>query len=85
MRASFEVILKTDKAVVICDLDQGMSVTNDAEAVVAHLLKHGIVKPGMRLHYYDTEGQLDELLFSENGFTGFSSARPDADVLLALN
>lgn len=57
--------------VVITDLDGPVSVTNDAEAVVAQLLEKGTIKPGGRLFYYDTSGDLDELAYDAGGFTGF--------------
>jgi len=47
VRATFEVALQTDIHLVLIDLDQGASVTNDADAVVAWLaanLEGGIGK-----------------------------------------
>ncbi len=37
VRATFEVALQTDTHLVLIDLDQGASVTNDADAVIAWL------------------------------------------------
>lgn len=85
--ASFDVVIADQDAVVIRDLGTGMSVTNDAEGVVDNLLADGKLKPGMRLHYYDTQGELDELEFDASGFTGFSFDPPVksvADKLLAM-
>lgn len=47
------------------------SVTNDAEKVVADLVASGDLPPGRRLFYYDSEGQLDELLVRDGKFAGF--------------
>ena len=56
----------------IRDEDVGMSVTNDAENVVAELFENGLLNNGKRLFYYDSEGQLDEILHEEGKFTGFA-------------
>ena len=85
--ACFDVVLADPDAVVIRDRGAGMSVTNNAEGVVDSLLAGGTLKPGMRLHYYDTQGELDELEFDASGFTGFSFDPPVksvADKLLAM-
>jgi len=73
MRARFIVEEATPERVVISDVGTTQtSVTNDAEAVVEYLLNHGIVKPGQRLFYYDSEGNRDELLFNDKGFIDFN-------------
>lgn len=48
-----------------------LTITNDAERVVDELLASGVLKVGRRLRYYDSDGQLDEILFTEVGFAGF--------------
>jgi hypothetical protein len=48
------------------------SVTNDAENVVADLIKQGHLPAGRRLLYYDSDGQLDELLIKDGQFVGFA-------------
>jgi hypothetical protein len=53
-----------------------MSVTNDAEAVIADLHAKGEAGPGVRVLYCDTDGRWDELCHDGAGrFTGF---RPGA-------
>jgi hypothetical protein len=51
------------------------SVTNDAENVVAEMLRHGsdggLLKE-QRLFYFDSEGVLDELCHDGEKFTGFA-------------
>lgn len=47
-----------------------MSITNDAEAVVEHLLRR---HPGKRIFYYDSDGYLDELAHDGVRFTGFKA------------
>ena len=48
------------------------TITNDAEDVVRAISKHGLMV-GKRLFYYDSEGQLDELLHDgRGGFLGFA-------------
>lgn len=51
--------------------DQFLSVTNAAEQVVAELAADGQLPAGRRLLYYDSEGQLDELLVKDGKFAGF--------------
>lgn len=52
--------------------DQHFTITNDAEDVVAKLLLSYDLKPGRRLFYYDSEGDLDEITWDlVHGFTGF--------------
>lgn len=51
--------------------DRHQTVTNDAEHVVAELLRTGNLTPDMRLFYYDSEGELDEITFTAQGFRGF--------------
>ena len=73
IRAAFSIVLEHPAHLVIRDDDAGgRSVTNDAEAVVSFLLKEGLIEPGRRLFYIDSEGQLDEMLFDKRGFVGFA-------------
>lgn len=50
-----------------------MSITNDAEAVVEDLVSRGLLPAGRRLFYYDSDGQLDELLVEDGRFAGFKA------------
>ena len=63
----------TPEALVIGDTGhtEGRSVTNDAEYVVAQLVAEGSIRLGRRLFYYDSQGQLDELLVRDGKFAGF--------------
>ena len=75
--ARFEVIrddLLMANPLVIRDVgpwDQHLSVTNDAERVVEELVQRGKLPPGRRLFYYDSEGQLDEIVVRAGRFAGF--------------
>lgn len=66
-----------DTAIVIKDVghDKGcMTVTNDAEEVVATVLRLAkrLNEPdGFRIFYYDSGGRLDELCYADGRFTGF--------------
>lgn len=76
MRARIEEVNdeSTAEVLVIRDVGNGvaLTVTNDAERVVAFLHGNGILR-GRKLLYYDTEGALDELVYNDNGiFTGFA-------------
>jgi hypothetical protein len=50
--------------VLVEDLDRGMSVTNDAEAVVAALAKEAPLA-GRRILYRDSEGRWDEIVHGD--------------------
>ena len=76
MRAQFEIVAETPEVLTIRDIGSvggghSISITNDAEAVVDSLLQSGRLRPGMRLEYYDSNGDLDEIVFDQNGFVAF--------------
>ena len=73
LRCSFEIVLRLPDSLLVEDTGTGgcPTITNDAEALVDHLLHGGVLRPGMRLFYYDSEGKKDEILFDANGFKEF--------------
>lgn len=81
VRAEYEVIYPGPQFCVIRD-DCGsaaVSVTNDADAVVANLQRHGWLDGHLKLYYYDTAGQLDELRHDNQGkFLGFRVLTPQS-------
>ena len=66
--ATFTVADLTDTKIFIVDQDIGMSVTNDAENVVAFILQ---TVGNRRIIYKDTQGRWDELAHNGREFTGF--------------
>lgn len=58
--------------VFIVDNDVGMSITNDAEAVVEDVLRQ---YPDHRIIYRDTMGQWDELVHWNGKFSVFKPYR----------
>jgi hypothetical protein len=70
------------------DLDEGMSVTNDIERVIADLVSEGDITPGMHVVYQDTQGVWDEVLISETctfaGFRSLNAATRDEAILIVL-
>ncbi len=70
--------------ICVTDLNQGMSVTNDAENVVAELLEAGHDLKSNRVLYRDSEGIWDELRVRGGKFAGFQllSAK-DLEVAMA--
>jgi len=69
--ARFRVEHFSPERIVIRDLgpwSQHMTVTNDAEWVIEKLSP----APLQRVYYYDSEGQLDELLHRNQRFVGFA-------------
>lgn len=77
VRAHYTVYCETGTEVFIIDQDDGaMSVTNDADAVVAEVVKkHG----DKGIIYRDSMGQWSELKHEHGWFTGYSPS----DVSLA--
>lgn len=71
-RAQYMRVATTNEIVWLVDRDSGMSVTNDAEAVVAEV--HALC-PGRRIIYRDTDGNWDELVHKDGVFVGFKPAR----------
>ena len=69
VRASFNVVRTTDEIVFLVDNDGLMSITNDAEAVVAYV---NALHPEKRIIYKDTTGQWDELKHTNGRFDGFA-------------
>jgi hypothetical protein len=70
--ANFRVEQRTDAVVILRDLgpwETHPTVTNDAEWVVAQIAE---TLAGRRLFYYDSDGQLDELLVENGAFVGFA-------------
>ena len=74
MKANFKVEDRNADRLVIRDIgpwDKHMTITNDAENVVKHLLQTGVLQPVQRLLYYDSEGYLDEIVHDGEKFVGF--------------
>lgn len=68
-------------AVTIRDVgpwDQHLTVTNDAEQVVAAVVATGRLDRGQRLFFVDSSGALDELLITEERAFGGFAPGPDA-------
>lgn len=74
-RSNIEVVARCDTSITIRDVgpwSQYMTITNNAEAVVSDLWRLGLLKTGVRLFYYDSAGELDELLHDDGVFVGFA-------------
>ncbi|AGH16008.1 hypothetical protein DVVG_00022 [Dunaliella viridis virus SI2] len=72
-RADFEIVAEEAETVFLMDMNRGaMSITNDAEAVVAHCHRFF---PGKRIVYRDTEGRWDEICHNGGMFEGFKAWR----------
>ena len=54
------------------------SVTNNAERVVIDLFVSRKLMEGQRLLYYDTEGNLDEIVIKSGHVVGFKPCKEDA-------
>lgn len=74
LRSSFH-FLETHSAVFIYDTSPGthkMTVTNDAENVIASLVSSGINLADKLVFYFDSQGRLDQMLVINNKFAGFA-------------
>lgn len=62
---------------VIRDLNNGVSVTNSAKEIIEELKINSPLKQykGMRVLYFDSQGDLDEIVIKFGKFFGFKSAR----------
>ena len=78
MRSNFIIIDDESDKSVLTIRDVGgplqLTVTNDAEAVVEFLATGGLLANGRKLNYYDSDGQLDQLLVENGKFAGFATA-----------
>ena len=75
IRSNFILVRSDEDAYVISDVgpwDEFMTITNDAERVVDHCLPR--MQPGQRLLYYDSEGDLGELIIKNGMFSSFGLA-----------
>jgi hypothetical protein len=68
IRAAFTLVHLPGEVTLLRDLDGDVSVTNDAEAVVAYVIHHYGPR---RILYRDTDGRWDELRHDGEHFTGF--------------
>lgn len=78
MRARFSIVEDSAEAILIRDTGHatGCTITNDAEAVVAHLHAEGKLGPGKVLEYIDSAGERDQLAHDGHGvFRGFIPGR----------
>lgn len=70
--ANYQVVREASQFVLLKDVgpwDRFLSITNAAELVVAEMAPR---LNGRRLVYYDTDGELTELLYAGNEFRGFA-------------
>ncbi len=74
--AQFKIIHENNLFVLLVDLDNGKSITNDAVRVVPRLAAE-IPIAGRRVYYRDTIGRFDELrVCHDKYFMGFGPCSP---------
>jgi len=79
-RANYTIVRETGTEVVIKDLgpwDKHPTVTNDAENVVKELAP---LLNGRKLHYIDSDGDVDELIVKDGRFAGFAPVGTRSDI-----
>lgn len=76
LRSEFQYVNSiSGVSLTIRDLNRGkMSVTNDVENVVRYLLDNHTITPAMKLYYYDSDNELDEIVFDASGFKHFTTS-----------
>ena len=65
----------TPECLVIDDISDprhSLTITNDVEWVVAQIVAAGLLTPGRRLMYFDSLGDLDEIMLDGERFVGFA-------------
>lgn len=75
-RANYDIAKQMPEAITLRDLgpwDKFLTITNAAEDVVEELVRQGILNEGQRLLYYDSEGELTELIHKNGKFSGFKT------------
>lgn len=69
-RATYDYTI--DQGIIcIVDLNEGMSVTNDAENVIQDFEDKGLLTLEQLVIYRDSMGNWDQLLVKAGGFAGF--------------
>ncbi len=66
--ANYEIVKSDEHSIVLRDVgphDLFKTVTNAADDVVRELVEGGLLKHGMHLFYYDSEGEFGELLLKD--------------------
>ncbi len=84
MREAQYIIIQDDflseEPLIIKDIgpwNRHMTITNDAEGVVQRLVQQGHLPKGRSLFYYDSEGELSEILVRDGFFAGFTPYRDE--------
>lgn len=75
--ANYTIERESEKYVLLRDQgpwDQYFTITNDVENVVRRLIESGRLKPGQRLFYHDSEGDLTEAIVKDGEFASFGVA-----------
>lgn len=74
---SYLIEVETDDHIILRDIgpwEDHPTITNGAELVVQEMLPQ---LRGRKLYYYDSEGELDELVVADGKFTGFAAGGPE--------
>src|SRR5699024_4495950 len=84
VRAQFNLVSVSQALVILVDCDTGVTITNDAEAVVAWLDAYIDGGIGPRLVFYrDTAGRFDQLQVRGGRFGGFKPGTSGQQVALS--
>lgn len=79
-RASYVIIQDMRGAPLIIrdvgDHTQQLTVTNDVERVVLELHRQGHLPDGRKLHYYDSDNSLDEIVVTNGRYSHFETGGP---------
>lgn len=72
-RSNYQLVESSPGRIVIRDIGdhRHRTLTNDADNVVAELLRSKRIKPTSRIYYYDSEGEPGEMVHDGVRFVGF--------------
>jgi hypothetical protein len=70
MRATIQ-ITRVGDTVVVLDQNGAVSVTNDIDAVVKHLIDGSYIRRSATFVYRDSQGEFDGVLVTDRAFQGF--------------
>ena len=77
-RSNYKIASSDCSTVILRDVgphDKYLTVTNDAENVVRDIHRKGLLSSSQDLYYFDTEGELTELIYENGKFSRFRTMR----------
>ena len=80
---NYTVVSITSKSVIIRDTDNGVSITNSIEKVLANIEQNYEPIGQRRFFYFDSYGELTEVIHNQGAFVDFRHVPESAAVLVS--